>query len=86
MTAEESLLKQLLQERREGSFISMEESRHRTEEMFARTRAERWLYKGPAIDKAIAEADTGKVGSAERMNVWIASWDTADELPMPTKV
>jgi len=73
MTAEEGLLKQLLQQRGEGSFISMEESRHRTAEMFARKRAERWLDKGPAIDKAIAKADTGKAVSAERMNAWIDS-------------
>ena len=39
--------------------------------------------KRAAIDTALKEADQGQFISAEAMNAWIDSWDTADELPAP---
>ncbi|RKF16776.1 hypothetical protein D6850_04355 [Roseovarius spongiae] len=36
------------------------------------------------IEEAITEADKGVLISGEAMTAWIESWDTDNELPVPT--
>lgn len=40
--------------------------------------------KRAAIEAAVEEADKGRFISSEAMNAWIDSWDTDEELPVPT--
>ncbi|MDP2732440.1 MAG: hypothetical protein Q8O63_04930 [Hoeflea sp.] len=35
------------------------------------------------IEEAVAEADKGVFISEEKMNAWVESWDTENELPEP---
>jgi len=37
-----------------------------------------------AIDEGIKAADEGRVVAHEDVEAWVRSWDTPDELPMPT--
>ena len=40
--------------------------------------------KRAAIRAAVKRADSGHLISGETVHAWIASWDTEDELPIPT--
>ena len=39
--------------------------------------------KREAIEAALAEADAGRFISEDAMNLWMDSWGSTDELPMP---
>lgn len=49
-----------------------------------RNMVETKLAKRAAITAALEEADGGAFISQEAMNAWVDSWDTDDELPIPT--
>jgi len=40
-------------------------------------------HKRQMIEAAVAEADKGVFISEEKMDAWVNSWDTENELPMP---
>lgn len=40
--------------------------------------------KRTAVEEALAKADKGEFISQESMHNWMKSWDTDEELPMPT--
>ena len=51
MTGEEKLLKQLLEQRSEGPFVTLDEGERRTAEMIARKRLEKYRGKLPADER-----------------------------------
>ena len=45
---------------------------------------ERKTRKRKIIQEAVAEADKGAFISEEKMDAWVNSWDSENELPTPT--